>query len=68
MMQIPLSILAPFGTPRILDNLMEAVLINALIRLAEELNSRPPKERRRMYADMHPDIKTLISEIQRGKE
>ena len=62
-MNIPYSAIEPFGTPRILDKLMETFLINALVRLVEELNSRSPDERRRSLADMHPDVRALISGI-----
>jgi hypothetical protein len=59
-MQIPLSILKPFGPIRTLDELLEAYVVDRLMQLGRELNKLSPDARRRRYENMDPLLRAVL--------
>ncbi len=62
-MNIPHSAIKPFGSPRILDELIGAYVVEKLIQLAEDINSLSPDDRRRFYANMHPIVREVLKSL-----
>ncbi len=59
-MNIPRSAIEPFGPVRSLDALLEAVVIEKLTQLAEEVDRLPSHQRRRRYEDMDPLLREIL--------
>ena len=59
-MNIPRSAIEPFGPVGMLDKLIEAVLVEKLVQLAEEINRLPSHQRRRRYENMNPLLRAVL--------